>query len=292
MRLARYEAEGHRSFGFITGDSVVDATTVPGVTATTVREFIADHPAGGPIDVTKGAPTPLSQVTLLPPVELDKVVCAGVNYPTHREEIKLDEARPEYPVIFTRFPDSHVGPGEPLVKPAASTMFDYEGELAVVIGKPAWKVSVEQALDHVFGYTCYNDGSARDFQFHTHQWQPGKNVYRSGSIGPSIVTVDEIGDIGESWLSTWVDGTLRQRAQIKDMVHTIPELIAYISGFTPLRPGDVVATGTPGGVALFMSPQQFLEAGQVVEVAIDRVGVLRNEVVEEVDDRPGREQVR
>lgn len=280
MRVVRFEHRGSRSFGFVVDEHVVDATTVPGLSATTVREFISANPGRVSLDTTTGRTIPLSEVTLLPPVELDKVACAGVNFPTHREEVKLEQERPDYPVIFTRFADSHVGHRQQLHKPTASTMFDYEGELAVVIGASAWQISAEDALDHVFGYSCYNDASARDWQFHTHQWQPGKNFYRSGSIGPWIVTADEVGDIGESWLTTRVDGVERQRAQIKDMVHTIPELIEYVSSFTPLWPGDVIAAGTPGGVGLFMNPQQFLQPGQTVEVAVDKVGVLRNEVVD------------
>ncbi|WP_253831054.1 fumarylacetoacetate hydrolase family protein [Prauserella aidingensis] len=237
-------------------------------------------------DIELGEAVPLAEVRLQSPVELHKVVCAGVNFPTHREEAEIEEARPAYPVIFNRFADSHVGHGADLLKPAASTMFDYEGELAIVIGAPAWQVDVGDAMKYVFGYSCYNDGSARDWQMHTHQWVPGKNFYRSGSIGPWLVTADEVGNIGDAWLTTRVNGEQRQRAQIKDMVHSIPELIAYVSAFTPLNPGDVIAAGTPGGVGMFMEPQAFLRPGQQVEVEIDNVGILRNRVCEASETQP------
>ena len=190
----------------------------------------------------------------------------------------MQEERPAHPVIFSRFGDSHVAHEEELLKPNFSEKFDYEGELAVVIGTRAWHVSEADALSHVFGYSCYDDGSARDWQTHTQQWIPGKNFFRSGAVGPFLVTADEVGPIEESWLTTRVNGEERQHAQIKDMVFSIAELIAYASAFTPLEAGDVIAAGTPGGVGLFMEPKTFLCPGDVVEVEIDRVGLLRNPV--------------
>lgn len=277
MRIARYVHQGEESFGFVTGDGIVDRSRVPGLTATTVRELIVGGlPAADAIGTA--ASVRLSEVTLLPPVELGKVICAGVNFATHRAEAHMAAERPDYPTIFSRFPDSHVGSGEVMVKPANSDRFDYEGELAVVIGRRAWQVSEQEALAHVFGYACYDDGSARDWQTHTQQWIPGKNFYHSGAIGPFLVTADEVGPIDESWLTTRVNGEERQHAQIRDMVFSIAELIAYASAFTPLEPGDVIAAGTPGGVGLFMEPKTFLAAGDVVEVEIDRVGLLRNQV--------------
>jgi 2-keto-4-pentenoate hydratase/2-oxohepta-3-ene-1,7-dioic acid hydratase in catechol pathway len=277
MRIARYVHQGEESFGFVIGDGIVDRSQVSGLTAATVRELIAGPlPAADAIEA--GTPTPLSEVTLLPPVELHKVICAGVNFATHRAEAHMAVERPDHPTIFTRFPDSHVGSGDAIVKPANSERFDYEGELAVVIGERAWQVSEQDALAHVFGYSCYDDGSARDWQTHTQQWIPGKNFYRSGSIGPFLVTADEVGEIDDSWLTTRVNGDERQHAQIRDMVFSIAELVAYASSFTPLEPGDVIAAGTPGGVGLFMEPKTFLSPGDVVEVEIDRVGLLRNQV--------------
>lgn len=277
MKIARYVRNDTPSFGFVIGERLIDRREL-GVEAGTVREFIADGSLPEPSRATAARGVPLGDVRLLPPVELDKVVCAGVNFNAHRAEAGRSTERPDHPTIFTRFGDSHVSHLEPMRKPAESQKFDYEGELAVVIGRDAWHVSEEDALSHVYGYTAYNDSSARDWQVHSPQWIPGKNFYRSGSIGPFLVTADETGDLGEAWLETRVNGQTRQRARIGDMVFTVPELIAYITSFTPLRPGDVIAAGTPGGVGRFMTPETYLVAGDVVEVEIDRVGLLSNTV--------------
>lgn len=278
MKIARVSLKGKQTFGFLVDGGFVDRRTV-GVEAESIQDLIAS----GLPDASRIADAdvvPLDQVELLAPLERGKVICAGVNFQTHRDEAALSTDRPPFPTIFSRFPDSHVAHGQPLVKPFESKKFDYEGELAVIIGRSARRVSVESALDHVFGYSCYNDGSARDWQMHTPQWIPGKNFYHSGAVGPSIVTVDEVPEIGSAWLETRVNGEVRQRAQIDDMIFSIAELISYISTFTVLEPGDVIAAGTPGGVGLFMEPQTFLTSGDIVEVEVDGVGLLSNRVVE------------
>ncbi len=275
MRIARFRHGRETSWGFATDAGIVDRREL-GIAEDTVRAFVA---SGRRVVPNAGAATiPLTAVELLPPVELGKVVCAGVNFGTHRAEASIDASRPAYPTIFTRFPDSHVGHDADLVKNDAIERFDYEGELAVVIGTAVRGVGVEDALGAVYGYSCFNDGSARDWQKHATQWAPGKNFERSGSIGPYLVTKDEIPGIGASWLETRVNGERRQRARIDDMIFSIAELIAYISAFTPLEPGDVIAAGTPGGVGLFMDPPTFLSVGDVVEVEIDGIGLLRNRV--------------
>lgn len=279
MRIARYRHEGSPSFGFVTDRGLVDRSVVPGLTASSVRELLAQGTDSVP--ALDGLPViPLAEVTLDVPVELGKVVCAGVNFPLHREEGGLSPERPDWPVIFSRFPDSHVASGEPLVKPAVSDLFDYEGELAVVIGKRAHHVTKEDALDYVWGYAAYNDGSVRDWQMHTPQWVPGKNFFRSGSIGPWIVSKDEIGDINQRVLETRVNGDVRQHVLLGDALFSVEELIEYVSTFTPLEPGDIIAAGTPSGVGAAMNPQGFVRAGDVVEVEIDGIGVLSNAITE------------
>ena len=275
MRIARFTRAGVESWGLVTDLGIVDHGELT-TSAPTVRALIASGER--PEAVAGASVIPLADVELLPPVELDKVVCAGVNFHTHRAEARLDTDRPPYPTIFTRFPDAHVGHGADIIKSDAIERFDYEGELAVVIGRRASNVAVEDALDHVYGYACFDDGSARDWQKHAMQWAPGKNFERSGSMGPTLVTADELPAIGDAWLETRVNGEVRQRAQIADMIFSIAELIAYISTFTPLEPGDVIAAGTPGGVGLFMDPPTFLAVGDVVEVEIDGVGLLRNRI--------------
>lgn len=275
MRIARFTRAGIESWGLVTEAGIVDRRHL-GIEAETVRAFVA---SGERATVADDLPViPADAVELLPPVELAKVVCAGVNFGTHRSEAHIDPDRPAYPTIFTRFPDAHVGHGAEIVKSDAIERFDYEGELAVVIGRRADRVPVETALDHVYGYACFNDGSARDWQKHAMQWAPGKNFRGSGSMGPHLVTVDEVPQIDDAWLVTRVNGEVRQRAQIADMIFSIAELIAYVSTFTPLEPGDVIAAGTPGGVGLFMDPPTFLAIGDVVEVEVDGVGVLSNRI--------------
>ena len=162
-----------------------------------------------------------------------------------------------------------------------SSHFDYEGELAVIIGKPGRYIAKADALKHIAGYACYNDGSIRDWQMHTHQFIPGKNFPQSGSYGPWMVTADEIADPSKLTLITRLNGQELQRTGTDLMIFPIPELIEYISGFTTLNPGDVIATGTPGGVGFKRKPPLYMKAGDVVEVDISSVGVLRNPIVDE-----------
>lgn len=281
MKIASYDRGGRVSYGFVVGDRIIDHSDVPGVTAGSVRELIAaglpDAAALQGIDASIG----LDEVTLLPPVEAAKVLCAGVNFPAHREEVKLSASRPPFPTIFSRYIDSTVGHEVPIIKGPAIEEFDYEGELAVIIGKRAWNVPESEAAEYVFGYSVFNDGTAREWQRHSGQWIPGKNFYRSGSFGPYIVTADEVADLDNAELVTRVNGEVRQSARIKDMIFSVAELIAYVTTFTPLEPGDVIAAGTPGGVGKFMDPPGLLSVGDVVEVEIDGVGLLRNAVAAE-----------
>lgn len=224
----------------------------------------------------------VSDLVWLPPIPAPRrILCVGLNYSEHAAESDQGRvAASEFPVIFTRFGSSIVGHGSPLVRPLASTAFDYEGELAVVIGATMRAVPAENALQGVAGYSCFMDGTLRDFQRHTSQFIPGKNFDRSGSFGPWIVTRDDF-DHDAAVLTTRVNGETLQRARIAEMIHPIAGLIAYCSTFTTLDPGDVIATGTPGGVGYARRPQRWLAPGDEVEVEVVGVGTLRNAVASE-----------
>jgi 2-keto-4-pentenoate hydratase/2-oxohepta-3-ene-1,7-dioic acid hydratase in catechol pathway len=223
----------------------------------------------------------LDDVGLLPPIPTPaRIICVGVNYADHAAESGRAAEPPGHPVLFTRFPSSLVGHGEPIERPAVSDQFDWEGELAVVIGRTARSVSRETALDHVVGYSCFMDGTLRDWQRHTSQFTPGKNFDRSGAWGPWIVTADEISDPSALTLTTTVDGEIVQHASTSLMIHDVQAIVAYCSTFTTLEPGDVIATGTPAGVGFARTPQRWLAPGNEVRVEISSIGALVNAVVE------------
>ncbi len=234
------------------------------------------------------------------PVELDglllapvlpnpgKIICIGMNYVAHIKEMKRE--RPAYPTLFTRFADSLVGHGRAIIRPAASTQFDYEGELAVIIGKQARHVAADRAFDYVAGYTCFLDGTLRDYQRHTSQYIAGKNFRHSGASGPWLVTTDEISNPSGLTLETRVNGQVMQAGRTNDLCFDIGTIIEYLSTICQLEPGDVIATGTPSGVGAARKPQVWLKPGDVVEVEIDQIGLLRNEVFDEERDDSGLDE--
>lgn len=207
-----------------------------------------------------------------------KILCVGVNYRPHIEEMGRDV--PDYPVVFTRFASSLVGHDQAIVRPRVSEQFDFEGELAVVIGRTARHVPRAKAFDYVGGYCCFLDGSVRDWQRHTMQFTAGKNFEQSGAMG-EVVAAGAVGDPKTLELTTRVNGEIMQQGRIADLVFDIPYLIEYCSTFAELHPGDVIATGTPGGVGAARTPPMWLRAGDVVEVDIPGVGLLRNPVRDE-----------
>lgn len=279
MRLASFtRADGTRSYGTAEGDCIRDAGAVLSGKYDDLKSVLA---AGALAELEgMGKPIALDEVTFLPPVpNPEKILCIGLNYLPHI--LESGRPHPEYPSFFTRYPSSIVGHGVPIERPSASREFDYEGELAFVIGKDGRHISDEAAWDHIAGYSCFNEGSIRDYQNHTTQFWPGKSFERSGSMGPWIVTPDEVGDIREQTLTTRVNGKVEQHAPISDLAIGIPEIIAYASTVLTLRAGDVIVTGTPGGVGRYRDPQLFLEPGMNVEVEISNVGLLKNEVIEE-----------
>jgi len=219
-------------------------------------------------------------VTLLAPVpDPGRILCVGLNYKSHIAETGREP--PQFPMMFPRYPDSLVASGEAMIRPIASKKFDFEGELAFVIGKGGRHIELANALDHVAGYACFNDGSIRDWQRHTTQFMTGKTFWRSGAFGPWLVTPDEAGDIGALTLVTRLNGIEMQRAKLDDLLFGVPELIVYLSTIMPLEPGDVVATGTTGGVGLFRDPPLWMKPGDIVEIEIDRLGTLTNRIDDE-----------
>ena len=206
----------------------------------------------------------------------NKILCIGINYEAHR----LETGRPvlDYPTVFIRFADTLVGHSQSIQKPLASDRVDWEGELAVIIGRWGRAIPKSKALNHVAGYACFNDVSIRDWQRHTGQFSPGKNFPSTGPFGPWLVTTEDIPDPHSLTLSTRVNGEEMQRTSTDDLIFNIPALIEYISTFTPLAPGDIISTGTPGGVGHARKPQVYLKDGDHVEVEISGIGVLKNPV--------------
>jgi 2-keto-4-pentenoate hydratase/2-oxohepta-3-ene-1,7-dioic acid hydratase in catechol pathway len=284
MRFVTYEADGEVRLGALHGDEVAPLTGLPpGMTG--LRELIG---ALGPenlasLSARPAVGRPVDEVTLLPPIpDPSKIICVGVNYRAHRDEARHIEQR--YPTIFTRFADTQMGHGATAILPLVTERFDYEGELAVIIGKSARGVAAADVWSYVAGLSVYNDFSVRDWQKHTTQWIPGKNFPGTGAFGPAMVTLDEVPDVNALTLETRVNGEMRQHASVSDLIFGIPALIEYITAFTPLAPGDVIVTGTPGGVGQFMDPPAFLTAGDEVEVEISGLGILRNTIAKAPDD--------
>lgn len=282
MKLLSYTRDGRQSYGACVRGGVVDLGSRLGERLPSLAAALR---AGALDDLRErsaanGPDFSLEDIRLLPPVpDPGRIVCIGLNYKTHIEE--TGRALPAYPALFVRHPDSHVGHGEAMIRPKESEQYDYEGELAFVIGKPGRRIPPERALDHVAGYSCYNDGSIRDFQAHTHQFTPGKNFWRSGAFGPWLVTADEIPDPGALTLETRLNGRVMQRAPTSDLLFDIPYLIHYLSVVFPLHPGDVVSTGTTGGVGKARKPPVFMKAGDRIEVEISGIGVLANPIEDE-----------
>ncbi len=280
MRLASFETHGRRSYGVVHGDRIVEASARIRARFPDLRSLLDGGNCGELQKDADGVEHGVDDVRFVPVIpNPDKILCVGVNYRPHIEEMGREV--PRYPVVFVRFPGSLTGHNQPILRPRVSKQFDFEGELAVIIGTRARYVAEDSALDHVAGYCCFMDGSIRDWQRHTPQFTAGKNFQHSGAMGPCLVTADEIPDPSLLQLTTTVNGTVMQRGNVSELVFDIARLIAYCSTFTELLPGDVIATGTPGGVGAARKPPVWLEPGDSVEVEISAVGRLRNIVQEE-----------
>lgn len=292
MRLVTYESDGKWRAGVIVDGSVVDSTAaavaaninfagdpvsnrqVIQLTPNELSRFenSARETANASDDVF-----PLEDATLGPPIpDPDKIICLGLNYKRHAEESGFKP--PEIPILFAKYRNALTGPTSPIVLPRMSQEVDYEGELAVVIGKRGRYIPVEDALGHVAGYMAFHDVSARDLQMRTGQWLSGKTLDTFAPCGPSLV-INEISDPQNLNISTRVNGRTLQQSNTRNMIFSVAETIAYISQLLTLEPGDIIATGTPEGVGFKRTPPIFLQQGDVVEVEIENIGRLRNPVV-------------
>jgi len=283
MKLASFRHGANESFGVVMDGGIVDVGQALGSRYPSLRAVIAaDRLAEVRRIATAMSPTiPVDGAAFLPVVpDADKVFGIGRNYRAHVREMADDI--PQHPRVFLKHMSALVGHGQPLVRPKVSADFDYEGELAVIIGRPGRHISRTDALAYVAGYTCFNDGSLRDFQ--NHSLIAGKNFHRSGSIGPWIVTADEIPDPTALILITRLNGREVQKSTTDALIFDIPFLISYISSWTLLMPGDVIATGTPAGTGFTRDPPLWLKPGDVVEVDISAIGILRNPVIDEPEN--------
>ncbi|MEJ8570472.1 fumarylacetoacetate hydrolase family protein [Microbaculum marinum] len=277
MKLISYSRGTANGWGVLGDDGVVDMTgTFPSLRAALEAGGLADIAAAAG---DRGADFPLDDVRLLPPVpDPGKIICIGLNYGKHLAE--SGAPMPEYPTLFVRVTDTLVAHDEPMVVPSVSSELDYECELALVIGKGGRHIAREDALAHVAGYACFNDGSVRDYQM-KHSLAAGKNFHATGGFGPWLVTADAIPDPGRLQLRTLINGQELQNGNTSDLIFDIPEIISYISAFTPLSPGDVISTGTPEGVGFVRKPPIFLKPGDTVEIEVEGIGKLRNPVIAE-----------
>lgn len=280
MKLISYQLNGTDSYGAVTGDRadrVVDLRQIFGERAADLKALIAaDLLAEAATAVGQASATlALSELQLLPVIpNPGKIVCVGLNYGEHVRETGREIT--EQPTLFLRVAESQLAHGEDIVLPPESTRLDYEGEIAVVIGRGGRRIAEADAWEHIAGYACYNDGSIRDWQTATPQWTAGKNFWRTGGFGPWMVTRDEITDGRVMTLVTRLNGQEMQRTTTDKLIHSIPRQIAHISAFTTLAAGDVIVTGTPGGVGAKRNPPVWMKPGDIVEIEVDAIGVLRN----------------
>lgn len=282
MKFASFRERGVPGYGLVTPDGLRPVSAPFAARYPDLRAAIA----AGALEAAAASalgnprlPDP-AQLTMEPVVpQPGKILCVGVNYLEHIREMGREP--PDYPVIFVRYPGSLVGDGQPLVRPSVSSQYDFEGELAFVIGRCARYVAKDRALDYIAGYACFMDGSVRDFQRQTTQFTAGKNFPRSGAFGPHLVTTAEIPDPSALQLTTRLNGEVMQSAPIADLRFGVPDLVAYCSTFTQLDPGDVITTGTPSGVGFARKPPVWLQPGDTLEVEVSDIGVLRNTIVPE-----------
>lgn len=274
---------GAVSYGAIVDDAVIDLATAE---APTLRQALA---ADGLIGLQQRLATAnrsngvaLSEVILMPPIpDPEKILCIGLNYYLHAKEVNM--AVPGQPSVFVRYPSSLTGHNQPVLRPPESEQLDYEAELAVVIGRAGRRIPVERAMNYVAGYACLAENSVRDWQRHSNQATPGKNFVKSGAFGPWLVTPDEAGPVEKMQIIGRLNGEEVQRDTGEQMIFSVAALIAYLSTFTELMPGDVISTGTPAGVGVSRKPQRWLKPGDVFEVEISGLGILRNPVIDDIN---------
>ena len=282
MAFISFKAGNHCSYGIVRPGGVFDLGARFGGVLPDLKSYLEALGLG----ILVAAPEPTTtdyaegDFTYLPVIpNPNKILCVGLNYEEHRTE--TGRAVTQHPAIFTRYADTLIGHNTPILLPPNSTALDYEGELAVVLGRPGFRVTEEEAMGLVGGYTVFNDATIRDWQRHTIQFTPGKNFPGTGAFGPALVTPAEAGELADKSIETRLNGTLMQEARLGDMIFSVAKIIAYLSGFTRLSPGDVIATGTPGGVGFKRDPQLFMVAGDRVEVLVEGIGKLVNTIESE-----------
>lgn len=285
MKFVSFSKNGSDGFGVIADDGILNLTGRIGG-AETIRQMLEDetledakvYADGKSPDFASG------EVTFLPVIpDPGKIICVGLNYHDHVNE--TGRTVEENPCIFHRFPDSQIGHQQPMRRPIASTHFDYEAEMAIVMIGGGRHIDPADALNHIAGYACYNEGTIRDWQRHTRQFGMGKNFMHTGAFGPWMVTADEIPDHTQLEICMRLNGQEMQRAELKDLIFDVPTLISYVSNALPWRPGDVLVTGTPGGVGFKRDPQVFMKHGDVAEVEISMIGTLTNPIADEVQEQ-------
>jgi len=281
MKLASFKTPKGASYGAVTDKGIVDLGRKIGNKYPDLKALIAGNGfAEAKKLLGEKADFRDSEIEWLPVIpNPGKIVCVGLNYEEHRMETGRDKT--EQPALFLRVAESQLGHKQAMRRPRESTMLDYEAEIALIIGAPGRRISQADAMKHVSGYSCYNDGSVRDWQRHTVQWTAGKNFAGTGGFGPWMVTADEIPPGTKLTLSCRLNGQQMQHADTDMMIFKFPKLIEYISAFTPLAPGDVIVTGTPGGVGSRRNPPVWMKPGDTVEIEIDKVGVLVNPIGED-----------
>ena len=283
MKLVSFVRNGIESFGAVIDfDGVIDLRKALGDKYINIKSVLVADALGELQESVIGrtADFLLSEVQLLPVIpNPGKIWCCGLNYGEHVRETNREVN--VMPTFFLRFSDSLVAHDEPIVCPKESTMLDYEAEVAVIIGKPGRRISEQNAWDHVAGYACFNDATIRDWQRHSQQWGPGKNFWKTGAFGPWMVTSDEIPDNSLMTVETRLNGKVMQSSTTDKMIHSIERQIAYTSTIAPLQPGDVIVTGTPGGVGARRDPPVWMKPGDRVEIIVDKIGILQNTIAAE-----------
>ena len=280
MKLVSFSRLGKARFGAVVKDGVIDLTGKLDPDVNTIKELISLHMEDQAEEFIAGKNKDLSfsDIIFLPVIpDPEKIMCVGLNYVEHKKETGRPDV--DNPTIFTRFADSQVAHMQPMIKPDNSDRFDYEAEMAIIIGKGGRFISEDEALSHIAGYACYNDGSIRNYQRHTSQYTPGKTFPGTGGFGPYMVTPGEVGDYRKLPIELRLNGNIMQKATLADLIFPIPRLISYISEFTALSSGDVIVTGTPGGVGDKRNPPVYMVPGDIVEVDIGMLGVLRNPII-------------
>ena len=285
MRFLSFASDGYESFGVVKDGGVVDLGASLGGRARTLKGALRAGilPRTMELAVGRDPDHMLEEIRYLPTVpDAEKIICIGINYGSRNEEYKDGAEAPRYPSVFMRTPGSLVGHQEAVVRPPESEQLDYEGEIVLVIGREGRRIAEDEAWSHVAGLTLMNEGSVRDWLRHSKfNVTPGKNFERSGSLGPWMVTADEFTDGEELHLTTRVNGEVRQDDTTANLIFSFRRLIAYLSSFMRLMPGDLIASGTPTGAGARFDPPKYLKAGDVVEVQVPNIGTLRNEVVDE-----------